>query len=193
MEHYIWAILAERSAVAIGTRCDFYIGRGVKAEWLGSIAWDGNPESVLGEKKHDLGECKTDKEWRDRVGNFLREREDATLPERGWPWPWEDSGTTDYAYAFDRNAVYVSRFGEAWLIWKAWQARGATPNEWDEYDRRQAVFDEGKADEAPLKPSVPRPKDLKKTAKFPDMTDKKNVRFDKGSGLIFFQAGKEKK
>jgi hypothetical protein len=27
----------------MGTRADFYVGRGETAEWLGSIAWDGNP------------------------------------------------------------------------------------------------------------------------------------------------------
>lgn len=27
----------------MGTRADFYIGRGENAEWLGSIAWDGDP------------------------------------------------------------------------------------------------------------------------------------------------------
>lgn len=33
----------------------------------------------------------------------------------GWPWPWEDSSTTDYAYAFDGGRVYASRFGSAWF------------------------------------------------------------------------------
>jgi len=27
----------------MGTRADFYVGRGEQAEWLGSIAWDGYP------------------------------------------------------------------------------------------------------------------------------------------------------
>ena len=30
----------------MGTRADFYIGRGAEAEWLGSIAWDGYPGGI---------------------------------------------------------------------------------------------------------------------------------------------------
>jgi hypothetical protein len=32
----------------------------------------------------------------------------------GWPWPWEDSQTTDYAYAFDEGRVWACCFGYAW-------------------------------------------------------------------------------
>jgi hypothetical protein len=31
----------------MGTRADFYIGRGTEAEWLGSVAWDGYPGGVI--------------------------------------------------------------------------------------------------------------------------------------------------
>lgn len=33
----------------MGTRADFYSGRGKTAEWLGSIAWDGTeiPDEIL--------------------------------------------------------------------------------------------------------------------------------------------------
>jgi hypothetical protein len=30
----------------MGTRADFYVGRGGQAEWLGSIAWDGYPSGI---------------------------------------------------------------------------------------------------------------------------------------------------
>lgn len=30
----------------MGTRADFYVGRGESAEWLGSIAWDGYPSGI---------------------------------------------------------------------------------------------------------------------------------------------------
>ena len=30
----------------MGTRADFYIGRGATAEWIGSIAWDGYPDGI---------------------------------------------------------------------------------------------------------------------------------------------------
>lgn len=33
----------------MGTRADFYVGRGPEAEYLGSIAWDGHPEGMPSE------------------------------------------------------------------------------------------------------------------------------------------------
>lgn len=31
----------------MGTIADFYVGRGPKAEWIGSIAWDGYPDGIV--------------------------------------------------------------------------------------------------------------------------------------------------
>ncbi len=31
--------------MVMGTRADFYVGLGEQAEWLGSVAWDGNPDN----------------------------------------------------------------------------------------------------------------------------------------------------
>lgn len=30
----------------MGTRADFYVGTGANAEWLGSIAYDGHPDTI---------------------------------------------------------------------------------------------------------------------------------------------------
>ena len=95
----------------MGTRADFYVGRGAEAEWLGSIAWDGypdgNPEPVLG--------TATEEAYRAAVGRMLdEERDHATLPDMGWPWPWNDSATTDFAYAWD-DGVWISSFGHSWV------------------------------------------------------------------------------
>lgn len=92
----------------MGTRADFYIGRGRSAEWLGSIAWDGYEidDSIL-----DAKDAAT---FKKAVVAFLKTRDDATTPEQGWPWPWDNSETTDYAYAFYRGLVSASRFGSAW-------------------------------------------------------------------------------
>lgn len=119
----------------MGTRADFYVGRGERAEWLGSIAWDGYPSGItittgevervapgiafkLGaefpEGKH-LFDASTEPEFRERLSEFFKHRDDVTLPDMGWPWPWDDSRTTDYAYAFDGDAVWVSSFGNSWL------------------------------------------------------------------------------
>lgn len=141
----------------MGTRADFYIGRGPEAEWLGSVGWDGYPDGIFDGEDGSLvlAALTTPKAWRSAVGAFLAARDDATLPERGWPWPWDDSQTTDYAYAFD-GQVYGSCFGHGWWLVAD---RLAAPEREDE-DR------------------VPK-------VEFPNMRARKNVRYDKGSGAIF--------
>lgn len=94
----------------MGTRADFYVGRDTKAEWLGSIGWDGYPDGI----PDALLEAKTEQEFRDAVA-VLSERKDWTAPEMGWPWPWDNSNTTDYAYAFDASKVHGSCFGGKWF------------------------------------------------------------------------------
>lgn len=76
----------------MGTRADFYVGKGKDAEWVGSIAWDGSevPDGIL--------KAKTPRQYRARVRSFLLGRDDATFPKGGWPWPWDNSGTTDCSY-----------------------------------------------------------------------------------------------
>ncbi len=96
----------------MGTRADFYVGRGKDAEWLGSIAWDAHPED-LGSPQ--LLAATGEPHYREEVASLLAKRDDGTLPEHGWPWPWDDSGTTDYAYAFDGGQVWVSPFGHEWF------------------------------------------------------------------------------
>ena len=109
----------------MGTRADFYDGIGAKAKWLGSIAWDGYPAGLSGGdvaakdlKEIPLLQVKTPQAFRKAVKEFLAKRGDATLPKQGWPWPWDDSRTTDYAYAFDpkRGKVVASCFGSSWYV-----------------------------------------------------------------------------
>jgi len=95
----------------MGTRADFYVGRGKEAEWLGSIAWDGYPDAM----DKAILRAKDEKVFRSAVDTFLKAREDATFPKDGWPWPWDDSQTTDYAYAFNDGKVYGSNFGHKWF------------------------------------------------------------------------------
>jgi hypothetical protein len=94
----------------MGTRCDFYVGRGTKAEWLGSIAWDGDPRNCT-----TVIRAESEVGFRENVATLLAAREDGTTPDRGWPWPWNDSRTTDYACAFDDGKVWASCFGRAWF------------------------------------------------------------------------------
>jgi hypothetical protein len=89
----------------MGTRADFYVGRGPEAEWLGSIAWDGYDVPLA------LREAQTEADFRLQVDAFLKTRDDATWPAEGWPWPWDTSELTDCAYAFDTNAVFEEYAG----------------------------------------------------------------------------------
>lgn len=96
----------------MGTRADFYVGRGPGAEWIGSIAWDGYPEGI----DDAVLRAKAEDTFRSAVAGHLDGREDATRVADGWPWPWDDSRTTDYAYAFDCGRVWASCFGGEWFV-----------------------------------------------------------------------------
>ena len=136
----------------MGTRADFYIGRGENAEWLGSIAWDGYPEGL---PEHLLRVDKPEN-FREAVEQFIAGRDDGTKPQDGWPWPWNDSQTTDYAYAFDEGKVFASCFGHEW------------------YDPTAEVDED--ADEA----------SGGKVAVFPNMKERQNVTLGKRSGVMVF-------
>ena len=138
----------------MGTRADFYVGCGEKAEWLGSIAWDGYPEGI----PKEILDAALEGEFRREVQKFIENRDDGTFPKDGWPWPWKDSFTTDCAYGFDpklRKVLMGERDG------------------W--YDRKLAKYNEDDGDWE---------YDVIYPPGFPDMTEKKNVTFGKRSGVI---------
>lgn len=122
----------------MGTRADFYVGRGEKAEWLGSIAWDGYPSGFPSRDGSAISPltARTENDFRVWVEAELKGRKDGTEPADGWPWPWEDSGTTDYAYAFDDGQVFGSCFGGKWF--KASEPEPDTED--DERPGDKAVF-----------------------------------------------------
>lgn len=146
----------------MGTRADFYVGRGPEAEWIGSIGWDGYPSQVVHkDAQGTLAQAKTKLDFTAAVALIASERDDFTRPVDGWPWPWEDSSTTDYAYAWD-NGLWISSFGGPWLT----------------IDQAKEQED---ADDA-----YEYEKDLGPNAVFPGMNSKKNVTLDKCSGLMVF-------
>ena len=99
----------------MGTRADFYLGTDLtSAEWLGSLAYDGytiadTPE--LNQLDLEVAHAKTAEEFRGAVATLIAESEHGTTPEQGWPWPWKDSRTTDYAYWFDGIQTWFYCFG----------------------------------------------------------------------------------
>lgn len=106
----------------MGTRADFYIGTGDKAEWLGSLGFDGYRIDEMKEKhaagSPDNAACwqiksaNTEADYRAAVEKLLSLNDDATLPKQGWPWPWDDSHTTDYAYSFVDGACKTFPWGK---------------------------------------------------------------------------------
>lgn len=156
----------------MGTRADYYLGRGPDAVWLGSISWDGYPAGIFAHKPGfiSLDLISDDLSWSTAVETFLNGRDDSTMPEQGWPWPWEDSCTTDYAYAYDEGKIWGCSFGHEWFELDMEKTNGGEPLEDDEAE--DYVY-------------VPQPK----TAVFPNMKDRQNVRLDGGSGLIIINAG----
>ena len=94
----------------MGTRADFYIGKGKEAKWLGSVAYDGYPDGIDNRVLQSI----TEDEYRNAVHQFVGGLSHGTLPENGWPWPWKDSHTTDYAYAFEDGKVEATD-GDFWF------------------------------------------------------------------------------
>jgi hypothetical protein len=144
----------------MGTRADFYIGIDKDAEWLGSIAFDGG-EVIDDIKKGFEPDILDEEEWRQAIKAFLDTRDDATYPEMGWPWPWDNSSITDVAYGWHDDAIYMS-WGETWLKYEEYikKIQTAEHEEVEEYEKSGIPTD------------------------WPDMSSRKNVRWDKGSGLI---------
>ena len=91
----------------MGTKADFYVGRGPTAKWVGSVKYDGY--TWVEKPKCALMNAKTEKQFLAAVTKLPKTEEYYFIEvKNGWPWPWSDSGTTDYAYFFQDGKVYVS-------------------------------------------------------------------------------------
>lgn len=88
---------------------------------------------------------------------MLAGREDATTIDQGWPWPWNDSGTTDYSYYFRNNQILWAgnRFAK-FPMDSSFMANYATRE--DLYEENDGIF--------------------------PDMSSKKNITFGPRSGIL---------
>jgi hypothetical protein len=105
----------------MGTRADFYIKRDAALEWLGSVAWDGydvqemtqgnSDESERNKSCWNVKNATTEDEFKQAVEAYFSHRDDVRLPTEGWPWPWNDSRTTDRAYVLDHGKVRIFGFG----------------------------------------------------------------------------------
>jgi hypothetical protein len=149
----------------MGTRADFYVGRGKDAEWIGSIAFDGYedgiPETILYAADEAM--------FRSEVSKLLDERDDATKPAQGWPWPWDTSDTTDCSYWFFD--------GKCWDVRGEWTPAGTVYAPFDK--DRPTYGDDQDEDEFYTAWLTGKPK-----VEFPNMADKKQVTFGKRSGVM---------
>jgi hypothetical protein len=94
----------------MGTIADFYVGRGATAEWVGSIAWDGDPAGIVRSPGGlELLKASTEVEFRDSLQSFLAQHADAVSPPKAWPWPWASSALSDRVYAFEGDRVWVTQ------------------------------------------------------------------------------------
>lgn len=161
----------------MGTRADFYVGRGKNAQWLGSVAYDGDPSGIA----DDIFEAATEEDFRKRVRRFLKKRSDGTLPEMGWPWPWITSHLTNEIYAFFDNKVYRALYD---------YEASKDPSHPRVNVSRQGIeknfvtaktfwCDPLDKDEIPL---IKEPNGIA----FPNMESVQNVAIDKRSGIILF-------
>ena len=151
----------------MGTRADFYLGKGKTAEWLGSIAWDGHRDGICPQ----ILNCTSDAAFRHAVASFLASRDDGTTPDQGWPWPWNDSSISDCHYWFFDGRCWegrgeCERFGEVYV-----PADEPEPN-WEGLDRaaEDAEYDKWLTG--------------RERVEFPDMTAKKRVTMGNRSGVI---------
>lgn len=155
----------------MGTRADFYVSNLSGLEWLGSIAWNGY-------EIDEVSEAETEDDFRAKLEAFFSKRDDVTRPERGWPWPWNDSRLTDFAYVYVPDVGVVYRSGD---------------------DYQSDASDDGKCERYVSKRLLDNPPEewvwddyygyellasVEATYTYPDMRASKNVRFDAGSGII---------
>lgn len=94
----------------MGTRADFYIGKGKDAQWIGSVAYDGYEWAE--NKQCTLMTCESEEDFKEEVQAILSQLDHATTPELGWPWPWDTSDTTDYQYWWNKEKSCVE-----WGTW----------------------------------------------------------------------------
>lgn len=152
----------------MGTRADFYVGKGATAEWIGSIAFDGYRDGIDAQ----ILQCQSPEAFRHAVAGMLKDRDDATTPDMGWPWPWETSEISDCAYFhFD---------GRTWDAHKNYHAEGAARCDYYLPCDKPFVNDEEEGFDEQFIGAEP--------IEYPNMKDRKNVTLGPRSGLLIVTA-----
>ncbi len=87
----------------MGTRADFYVGRGETAEWLGSIGWDGYPSGI----DETVFEAAEEPAYRTAVAAFFAPRDDVTLPHDSRSYSAQRRASFAWAVSRTENAALV--------------------------------------------------------------------------------------
>jgi hypothetical protein len=91
----------------MSTKTDFYLGRGLGAEWVGALQQDCAPPNLLRVPPGRLALTATDEHtYRAAVADLFivweTEGIGAAYPRRaGWPWPWPTSHVSSWIITFD--------------------------------------------------------------------------------------------
>lgn len=93
----------------MSTRADFYIGRGRKAVWVGSIGHDAFPENM---QPYFEG-VRTEQAFRQALRKVFDGYGEISA-DRGWPWPWKSSDTTGIAFCFHDRRVWTTHYSGRW-------------------------------------------------------------------------------
>lgn len=174
------------------TRADFYVGRIIDGAvvdhlWLGSVGHDGAPASRNWDAlPHSLLNRRAEGTWRRAVAEFLAGRDDATTPPDGWPWSWESSRYTDWAYVFDREAgrVELAYFGRHQGSFQDYRRRQKIREAW--LDRRERAASRGVVALAEFDERHPRPDDPEgPRVRFPHMAEPRRAARGWRPGLLF--------
>lgn len=94
----------------MGTRCDFYLGRGLQAKYLGSVGHD----AFADEMAVVFADITTEEQFTERLKEVFSQYGEIAA-HHGWPWPWPSSVLTDTVVAFDEGRAWlrVKRDGES--------------------------------------------------------------------------------
>lgn len=89
----------------MGIKADFYIKDGDSLKWQGSVEWNCDEKSI----PNNLVQSSSNEEFLENLSAYLSSNENAYTA--GWPWHWNSSKQSDYAYIMnaERGAVYISR------------------------------------------------------------------------------------
>lgn len=85
-------------------KADFYIGKDKDALWLGSLSKVSSPDRLA----EEVLSATTRESYKGRVKKMLMKSKYSFLPGGGWPWVWETSELSDFAYFFFDEKVYVT-------------------------------------------------------------------------------------